>query len=136
MKYIYFTERNGVKYYKLDTFWSSSDDISRSKIYSTIDKDLLNSYVYNIEMWAQNRYDKFLEHYKDYHHSSLGYQIIEDDQVNPDNEYILIDNPVPKDTVYLYTMNVYEDGKAELTDYKKVNRERKIKSILSTKNNG
>jgi len=132
MKYIYFIERKGVKYYKLDTFWSESKDITRSKVYRNINKDLLTSYGYGLEMLFDNNPGKYLNDYEYFNNAYLGYQTLEDDQVHPYNERILIDKPIPIDTTYIFTLNVYENGTNELTDYKRENRERKIKTILDT----
>jgi len=130
LKYIYFIERNGVKYYKLDTFWSESKDITSSKVYSSINLELLDSYTHTISYWFENNQDAYLKHYEEWNNAFLGYQTLEDDQTQPDNKYILVDKPIISDTTYIFTLNIYKDCTIVLRDYKIKNRENKLKIIL------
>lgn len=131
MKYIYFIEINGVKHYKLDTLWSKSIDITHSKVYGSIEESLLKSFLYVLTHMYDNYPLRYDEAYNCHNGALLGYQTIDENQLHTDNKYILVDNPIILDSAYLFYLTSKKDGTNYLTDYKKINRENKLKNILN-----
>ena len=124
MTSVYFIEKQGIKYYKTDSFWSKSKEIKNAKRHgdSEYDQDrFFEALCYNLkpyksEEWDDENYLKILE-YKD---SIYGYQTI----IDPECSIV--------DTVYLKVIeDTSKTGEVSSTSYKIKNREDKINKLIN-----
>lgn len=78
---IFFVEKDGVKKYKADTFWSKTVDPMYAKLHHTDDVDrFLKGYLYSIESYASRNNDEFIKIKDEYKGIKYGYQTFEEDQ--------------------------------------------------------
>lgn len=120
MKAIYFIEKDGVKHYKCDTFWSKSKNITDAKIHddSRVDdflKSLTSGYIVDGGTLING--------------SIYGYQTFHESQL--DNPYKLKEDPQILQTHYIKIIFVKE-GKFEVVDYKEIIRGQKIDQIIDS----
>ncbi len=121
MKYLYFVEIDGVKYYKGDTFWSKTSDITQAKCYNEHRVRLLVSYGQGFGYWKETEPDDYKSNYSKHDGALLGYSEYEDS---------IDDDSVAIKTAYLFIFNLNFEAECSYTDYKKVNRSSKIDKIL------
>lgn len=127
MKAVYFIEKDGVKHYKCDTFWSTSANQKNAKIHSDsiYDQDrFFESATYPISKINENTEEKT----KDFFDNSIyGYQSFDDDALL--NEYSIKEDYNLPDPTYLKLIKFTENG-FDVIDYKQILREEKINTIM------
>lgn len=79
MKTLIFIQTNDLKvYYKCDTFWSTSSEISDAKVYSSnsikVVNDLISPYDYSIKNYLSKNPDKINFVMEQYHNCKMGYR--------------------------------------------------------------
>lgn len=122
MNAVYFIEKEGVKHYKCDTFWSRSTDITDAKIHDDSRVgDFLNSLINGYLKDGGSELDG----------SIYGYQTFEESQL--ENRFFLKPNPEILQTYYVNIIRV-KNGRFEIEDYRNVVRGQKIDNILNSHN--
>ena len=124
MKAIYFLELNGEKLFKCDTFWSMSRDPYRAKLHSDSKHDItrfFESLLYMLNDSLKNNPEK------NFIGSIFGYQTYNDDQTT---DVLIKNGEIPNNVVYLNIIDKLSPNSNEWTDFKSVNRDNKIKSII------
>ncbi len=127
---IFFIEKDGVKKYKTDTFWSKDTNPMYAKLHHTDDVDrFLKGYLYSIESYAERHNDEFVKIKNEYKGIKYGYQTFEDDQKQ--STYTLKENPILSEPVYCFIIEDIDDnGVCKLLDYKVIERDIKINEII------
>lgn len=127
---IFFVEKDGVKKYKADTFWSKTVDPMYAKLHHTDDVDrFLKGYLYSIESYASRNNDEFIKIKDEYKGIKYGYQTFEEDQKV--DICSLKENPTLSEPVYCFLIeNIDDNGVCELLDYKVIERDIKINEII------
>ncbi len=124
MKAVYFIEKDGVKYYKCDTFWSKSTDITNAKIH---DDSRVNDFLRSlIGSEPKREYQTASESM--INGSIYGYQTFDESQL--DGPYKLKKDPKILHTHYVKKLFLNSNGVWEFMDYKEIVRNEKIGKIL------
>ena len=119
MRAVYFIEKDGVKYYKCDTFWSKSTDITNAKIHDDSRvEDFLKSLIYGLKIDVDNVING----------SIYGYQTFDESQL--DSPYSLKKDPEILHTYYIKKLFLNSNGVWEFMDYKEILRNDKIDKIF------
>lgn len=132
MKAIYFLEKDNVRYYKCDTFWSKSQDRQNAKIHSDSEYD--QDRFFDSALYSLNRIGNYNEEEKDsikdfFEGCIYGYQTFKDDQLQ--NQFSLKEDSEISEPFYLKMIqNVKDDGTFEVIDYKQILRDEKINKII------
>lgn len=132
MKAIYFLEKDNVKYYKCDTFWSKSKDRQNAKIHNDSEYD--QDRFFDAALYSLSRIGNYNEEEKDsikgfFEGCIYGYQTFDDDQLQ--SQFSLKEDSEVSEPVYLkMVQNVQEDGTFEVIDYKQILRDEKINKII------
>ena len=155
MNAVYFIEKNGVKYYKCDTFWSKSNKIENAKIhndsqydqerflYSLLDSldQQLNYVRKTVDLFISDKVRALLEEFKNdpsdgvnesivnfFQNTIYGYQTFKLSEVEG---FSLKKDAKISDTIYLkYITNVSKEGYYDIIDYKQILRDEKINKIM------
>jgi hypothetical protein len=151
MKAVYFYEDCGVKYYKCDTFWSTSRDITHAKIHddSRVDdflRSLIDSKVtypsWNEETILNNMFRDILYGYQTFEESELknqgfqgwqgnqGFQGNQGLQGNQGWQFSLKENPKILNTHYIKKIIINSPTDYKIIDYREIIRNEKISDIL------
>lgn len=132
MKAIYFLEKNNIKYYKCDTFWSKSKDRQRAKIHddSKYDQDRFFDSAMSTLKRIGDHNNEEKDSIKNFFEGCIyGYQNFEDDQLK--NDFSLKEDSEVSEPVYLKVIqNITDDGAFEVIDYKQILRDEKINKII------
>lgn len=132
MNAIYFIEKDGIKYYKCDTFWSKSEDRKNAKIHndSKHDQDrFFDSSLYSLEKIMTYNEEERDSIKRFFEGAIYGYQTFKDDQLQ--NQFSLKEDSEISETVYLKMIqNIKDDGSFEVIDYKQILRDEKINKII------
>jgi len=127
MKAVYFLEKNKVKYYKRDTFWSKSKKIENAKIHSDSVYDqerFFESALYSLKNCKGK--EEIINFYEG---CIYGYQTFKEDQLQ--TKLSLKKDSEISETVYLKMIkNIQKDGKFETINYKQILRDEKIDKIM------
>lgn len=131
MKAVYFMEKNGVKHYKCDTFWSMSTNQKNAKIHDDSIYD--QNRFFDVITYRLNKVNEELDLEKAkeiinfYNGSIYGLQTFEDDALS--NQFSLKEDYKLSDPIYLKIITITDDG-FDVTDYKQILREEKINIIM------
>ncbi len=131
---IYFIERDGIKYYKCDTFWSKSDKTTNAKIHDDSDHDknrFFTSLCSGFKPWnTEELNDKDYNIIKNYEGGFYGYQTILDD-ITKETTFTLSESSNLSDPIYLrQIISISKNGTVDSIDYKVIDRDNKINSII------
>lgn len=119
MRAVYFIEKDGVKYYKCDTFWSKSTDITNAKIHDDSRvEDFLKSLIYVSTLISKHVINGSIYVYQTFNESQL------------DNPYSLKKDPEILHTHYIKKLFLNSNGIWEFMDYKEILRNDKIDKIF------
>lgn len=125
MNAVYFIEKNGVKYYKCDTFWSKSDKIENAKIHNDSENDqerFLKSLLYSLDRGDVS--EDIINFFQD---TKYGYRKFKGSEVDG---FSLKKDAQISEPIYLkYITNVSKDG-YDIIDYKQILRDEKINKIM------
>jgi len=129
MNAVYFIEKNGVKYYKCDTFWSKSDKIENAKIHNDSENDqerFLKSLLYSLDR-GDVRGDVSEDIINFFQDTKYGYRKFKESEVDG---FSLKKDAQISEPIYLkYITNVSKDG-YDIIDYKQILRDEKINKIM------
>jgi len=132
MKAIYFLEKDNVKYYKCDTFWSKSKDRQNAKIHDDSEYD--QDRFFKSALYSLSRIGNYNEEEKDsiknfFEGCIYGYQTFDEDQLQ--SQFSLKEDSEISEPVYLKMIqNIKDDGSFEVIDYKQILRDEKINKII------
>jgi len=129
MNAIYFIEREGVRYYKCDTFWSKSKNIENAKIHTDSEHDqerFLKSLLYPLENRKEdvNPIENLIKQFQD---TKYGYQTFTNSEISG---LSLKESAKVSEPIYLkYITNIKKDS-YDIIDYKQILRDEKIDKIM------
>ncbi len=129
MNAIYFIEREGVRYYKCDTFWSKSKKIENAKIHTDSEHDqerFLKSLLYPLENRKEdvNPIENLIKQFQD---TKYGYQTFTNSEISG---LSLKESAKVSEPIYLkYITNIKKDS-YDIIDYKQILRDEKIDKIM------
>ena len=138
MNAIYFIERDGVRYYKCDTFWSKSKKIENAKIHTDSEHDqerFLKSLLYPLENRKEDvggfivtaRVNPIENLIKQFQDTKYGYQTFTNSEISG---LSLKESAKVSEPIYLkYITNVKKDS-YDIIDYKQILRDEKIDKIM------
>jgi hypothetical protein len=129
MNAIYFIEREGIRYYKCDTFWSKSKKIENAKIHTDSEHDqerFLKSLLYPLENRKEdvNPIENLIKQFQD---TKYGYQTFTNSEISG---LSLKESAKVSEPIYLkYITNIKKDS-YDIIDYKQILRDEKIDKIM------
>lgn len=128
MKCIYFVEKDGVRKYKCDTFWTLSTDIRNAKIH-TIDRDFFNGYCGYIRISCSSEGSNLEEKRDRFIGTIFGYSTFDDDQL--ENPYRLKKEANISGSKFLRIITGISNKYEVISeDYRFIERDRKINGII------
>ena len=137
MKAIYFLQdTEGVKYYKMDTFWSKSRDFTHAKVHSDSEEDKIrffNSLLSTFIKWNNLPYtDEEFDRLQKWNGSIYGFQRV---LVEKSDGYSLLEDTVLSEPIYLKVIDRFvKDGFLEISDARIFMREKLLSNLLDEKN--